>query len=205
MTQRERMEAGLIYDPLDGEIMDDQAQRLELMYEFNTSRPGEPEKRTALLGKMLGKAGEGCYIEPPFRANWAGKHLYLGDHVYVNFNLTIVDDTDIWIGGRTMVGPNVTITTANHPILPSLRARGLQYNRSVRIGDNVWIGAGVVIVPGVTIGDNAVIGAGSVVTRDIPANVVAVGNPCRVLRVIGERDETYFYRDERIDWEDLGV
>ena len=205
MTQRERMKAGLIYDPLDGEIMDDQAQRLELMYEFNTSRPGEPEKRTALLGKMLGKAGEGCYIEPPFRANWAGKHLYLGDHVYVNFNLTIVDDTDIWIGDRTMVGPNVTITTANHPILPSLRARGLQYNRSVRIGDNVWIGAGVVIVPGVTIGDNAVIGAGSVVTRDIPANVVAVGNPCRVLRVIGERDETYFYRDERIDWEDLGV
>lgn len=205
MTQKERMRAGLIYDPLDEEIMEDQTQRLELMYEFNTSHPSELKKREELLSKMLGKMGEGCYIEPPFRANWAGKHLHLGNYVYINFNLTIVDDADIFVGDRVMVGPNVTIATANHPITPELRARALQYNRSVCIGTNVWIGAGVIIVPGVTIGDNSVIGAGSVVTKDIPTNVVAVGNPCKVLREIGEREMKYFYKNERIDWENLGA
>ncbi len=204
MTQKERMEAGLVYDPLDKEIMGDQAQRLELMYEFNASRPSEFEKRMELLNKMLGKMGDGCYIEPPFRANWAGKNLYLGNNVYVNFNLTVVDDADIFIGDRVMIGPNVTIATANHPISPELRARSLQYNRSVSIGNNVWIGAGAIIVPGITIGDNTVIGAGSVVTKNIPANVVAVGNPCKVLREIGEREQTYFYKNERIDWGNLG-
>ncbi|MDO4312771.1 MAG: sugar O-acetyltransferase [Eubacteriales bacterium] len=204
MTQKERMEAGLVYDPIDKEIIDDQAQRLELMYEFNASRPSEIEKRTELLNRMLGKIGKECYIEPPFRANWAGKNLYLGDNVYVNFNLTIVDDADIFIGNRVMIGPNVTIATANHPISPELRARSLQYNKSVSIGNNVWIGAGAIIVPGITIGDNSVIGAGSVVTKDIPANVVAVGNPCKILREIGEQDEIYFYKNEKIDWENLG-
>lgn len=203
MTQKERMEAGLIYDPADREIMSDQAQRLDLMYEFNSSRPSEAEKRAKLLRKMLGKMGEECYIEPPLRANWAGRHLYLGDHVYVNFNLTVVDDGDIFIGDQVMIGPNVTIATANHPICPQLREQALQYNKRVIIGKNVWIGAGVIIVPGVTIGDNTVVGAGSVVTKDIPANVVAAGNPCKVLREIGERDRMYFYKNEGIDWENL--
>lgn len=204
MTQKERMEAGLIYDPLDQEIMENQSQCLELMYEFNLSRPSELEKRIELLGRMLGKIGAGSYIEPPFRANWAGMHLYLGNNVYINFNLTIVDDADIFVGDRVMIGPNVTIATANHPISPELRARSLQYNRSVNIGNNVWIGAGAIIVPGITIGDNTVIGAGSVVTKDIPANVVAAGNPCKIIREIGERDNTYFYKNEKIDWENLG-
>ncbi len=204
MTQKERMEAGLVYDPMDEEIMGDQTQRSMLLYEFNTSRPDEAEKRVGLLKRMLGKMGEGCYIEPPFRANWAGKHLYLGDYVYANFNLTIVDDADIFVGDRVMFGPNVTIATGNHPVAPALRERALQYNRSVHIGNNVWIGAGAIIVPGITIGDNSVIGAGSVVTKDVPAGVVAVGNPCRVIREIGERDQTYFYKNERIDWENLG-
>jgi len=203
VTQKERMNAGLIYDPSDEEIMGEQMRRLELLYEFNMTRPGELEKRSALLNEMLGEIGEGCYIEPPFHANWAGKNLYLGSYVYVNFNLTVVDDGDVFIGDRVMLGPNVTIATANHPISPELRLRSLQYNRSVRIGNNVWIGAGAIIVPGVTIGDNTVIGAGSVVTRDIPANVVAVGNPCRVLREIGAHDQTYFYQNEKIDWENL--
>lgn len=203
MTQKERMEAGLVYDPMDQEIMSDQFQRLELLYEFNATRPCELEKRAELLNRMLGKMGDGCYIEPPFRANWAGKHLHLGNNVYINFNLTIVDDADIFIGDQVMIGPNVTIATANHPICPELRARALQYNKSVTIGANVWIGAGAIIVPGITIGDNSVIGAGSVVTKDIPANVVAVGNPCKVLRDIGERERTYFYKNEKIDWENL--
>ncbi len=203
MTERERMDAGLIYDPMDSDIMTEQSAYLELQYEFNATRPSESEKRAALLKKMFGKIGEGCYIEPPLHANWAGKHVFLGDGVYANFNLTLVDDGNIFVGDKVMFGPNVTIATANHPILPALRERGLQYNKEIRIGNNVWIGAGVIIVPGVTIGDNSVIGAGSVVTKDVPENVVAVGNPCRVLREIGERDRMYFYRNEAIDYPNL--
>ncbi len=203
MTNKERMNAGLVYDPLDSEIMDEQNSYLELLYDFNATRPSETEKRAELMKKMFGKIGEGCYIEPPFHANWAGRNVFMGDNVYANFNLTLVDDANIYIGNKVMFGPNVTIATANHPILPELRERALQYNREVRIGDNVWIGAGAIIVPGVTIGENSVIGAGSVVTKDIPANVVAVGDPCRVLREIGERERVYFYKNEKIDWENL--
>ena len=137
------------------------------------------------------------------RANWGGRNLFLGKGVYINFNLTAVDDGKIYIGDHSMLGPNVTLATANHPIALTLRERGLPYNKDIHIGCNVWIGAGVIVVPGVMIGDNSVIGAGSVVTRDIPAGVVAVGNPCRVLRPIGERDREFFCRQERIDWENL--
>ena len=203
MTDRERMEASLIYDPGAEDILAEQGKCLELLYEFNLTRPSEMNKRTELLKKMFAKIGNNCYIEPPFHANWAGKHVYMGDNVYANFNLTLVDDGNIFIGDRVMFGPNVTVATANHPILPSLREKALQYNKEVHIGNNVWIGAGTVIVPGVTIGDNSVIGAGSVVTKDIPSNVVAVGVPCRVMREIGERDKKYFYKNEKIDWENL--
>jgi len=205
MTQKERMNAGLIYNPLDKEITNDQNSALKLMYEFNLSRPDEIEKRAELLKKMLGSMGEDCYIEPPLRANWGGRHLHLGNNVYINFNLTAVDDADIYIGDKTMIGPNVTIATANHPIASKLREQGLQYNKGVNIGRNVWISAGVIIVPGVTIGDNSVIGAGSVVTKDIPTNVVAMGNPCRVKREIGEHDMIYLYKNEKIDWDNLNV
>lgn len=203
MTNKERMAAGLIYDPGDENILNEQAQCLELLYDFNATRPSEGEKRQALMKKMFGGLGENCYIEPPLHANWAGKHVYLGDWVYANFNLTLVDDGDIYIGERTMIGPNVTIATANHPIFPELREKALQYNKEVRIGRNVWIGAGAVIVPGVSIGDNSVIGAGSIVVKDIPANVVAVGNPCKPIREISGRDREYFYKNEPIDWDEL--
>ena len=125
--------------------------------------------------------------------------MHMGKNVYANFNLTLVDDGEIYIGDYTMIGPNVNIVTAGHPILPELREEVYQFNIPVRIGRNVWIGAGVTILPGVTVGDNTVIGAGSVVTKDIPADVVAVGNPCRVLRPIGERDKVYYYKDRKID------
>ena len=203
MNERNRMDAGRIYDPGDPAILAEQTGYAERLYDFNTSRPSETERRAALLREMLGAMGEGCWIEPPLRANWGGKHLFLGKGVYINFNLTAVDDGEIYIGDHSMLGPNVTLATANHPIEPSLRERGLQYNRDIHIGRNVWIGAGVIVVPGVTIGDNSVIGAGSVVTRDIPEGVVAVGSPCRVLRPIGERDREFFFRQERIDWENL--
>ncbi len=203
MDHRERMKKGLIYNPNDEELMKEQMGYLELLYDFNATRPSEMDKRNALLKEMFGSIGKGCYIEPPFRANWAGKHVFMGDNVYANFNLTLVDDANIYIGDKVMFGPNVTIATANHPILPEFREDALQYNKEVRIGRNVWIGANTVIVPGITIGENSVIGAGSVVTRDIPANVVAVGNPCSVMREIGERDREFFYKNERIDWENI--
>lgn len=203
MNDRERMDRGLIYNPNDDEIMETQLRYLELLYDFNATRPSEMDRRNELLKEMFGSIGENCYIEPPFRANWSGKHVFMGDNVYANFNLTLVDDANIYIGDKVMFGPNVTVATANHPILPELREDALQYNREVHIGRNVWIGANTVMVPGVTIGENTVIGAGSVVTKDIPANVVAVGNPCRVMREIGEHDREFFYKNEKIDWENL--
>ena len=125
----------------------------------------------------------------------------MGNNVYANFNLTAVDDGHIYIEDCTMIGPNVTIATAGHPILPSLREKAYQFNLDVHIGKNVWIGAGAVILPGVSIGDNSVIGAGAIVTKDIPSNVVAVGNPCRILRKINDRDKEYYYKNRKIDIE----
>ena len=203
MTQYERMEAGLIYDPADKEILNMMMPFLDRLWAFNQLKPSQAAEKEKYLKEVFAECGEGCYIELPLRANWGGHHVHLGDHVYANFNLTLVDDGHIYIGSNVLIGPNVTIATANHPIEPALRERALQYNREVRIGDNTWIGAGTVIVPGVTIGRNVVIGAGSVVTKDIPDNVVAVGNPCRVIREVSEHDREYFYKDEKIDWENL--
>ncbi len=193
------LHAEKVYYPEDEEIMREQFQCLEKLYDYNNTRPTEQEKRAALLKEMFAEIGENCYIEPPLHANWGGKHVHFGEHVYANFNLTLVDDTHIYVGDNTLFGPNVVVATAGHPIDPSLREKAYQYNIPVHIGKNCWIGAGAVIVPGVTIGDNTVIGAGSVVTKDIPANVVAVGNPCRVLREIGEHDKIYFYKDRKIE------
>lgn len=199
MTEREKLHNEMLYLPDDPEIMREQLCCLEKLYDFNATRPTELEKRDALLREMFAELGEDCYVEPPLYANWGGKHVHFGDRVYANFHLTLVDDTHIYVGSNTMFAPNVTVATAGHPILPVLRAQAYQYNLPVHIGRNCWIGAGAVILPGVTIGDNTVIGAGSVVTKDIPANVVAVGNPCRVLREIGERDRKFYYRDKPID------
>ena len=199
MTQKERMKEGRLYDPNDGVIMREQTARAHYLKEYNALGQGDEARMRELMEQMFAEVGENCYIQPPFYANWAGEHVHLGSNVYANFNLTLVDDGHIYIGDKTMIAPNVTITTATHPVLPALRERGIQYNVDVHIGKNVWIGAGVIILPGVTIGDNAVIGAGAVVTRDIPANVVAFGVPCRVMRPIGERDETYYYKDREID------
>lgn len=199
MTQKERMQEGRLYDPADGAIMREQTARAHYLKEYNALGQGDAARMRELMEQMFAEVGENCYIQPPFYANWAGEHVHLGSNVYANFNLTLVDDGHIYIGDKTMIAPNVTITTATHPVLPALREHGIQYNVDVHIGKNVWIGAGVIILPGVTIGDNAVIGAGAVVTRDIPANVVAFGVPCRVMRPIGERDEKYYYKDREID------
>lgn len=196
---KRKMHSCEIYFPSDEELMKEQTNCLEKLYDFNATRPSQFDKRQKMLKEMFAEMGEGCYIEPPFHANFGGKHIHFGNHVYANFNLTMVDDTHIYVGDYTMFGPNVTIATAGHPILPELREKAYQYNASVKIGRNCWLGAGVIVLPGVTIGDNSVIGAGSVVTKDIPSNVVAVGNPCRVLRKIGEKDEIYYFKDKKIN------
>lgn len=200
---RERMHQTELYLPSDEELVREQTACLERLYDFNQTRPGEMEKRTAMLKEMFAEIGEGCYIEPPFHANFGGAHVHFGKNIYANFNLTMVDDTHIYVGDYTMFGPNVTVTTAGHPILPELREKGYQYNAAIHIGRNCWIGSGVMIMPGITIGDNVVIGAGSVVTHDLPSNVVAVGTPCKVLREVGEHDREYYFKEHRIDWEHL--
>lgn len=203
MTQYERMINGLIYDPTDEEIIAEQIPFQDKLWEFNKLKPSDYEQKEKYMKEVFAECGDNCYIELPFRANWGGHHVHFGCDIYANSNLTLVDDGHIYVGDKVMFGPNVTIATANHPINPELRSRALQYNKDVHIGENTWIGAGVVIVPGVKIGNNAVIGANSVVTKDIPDNVVAVGNPCRVLREIGEHDREFFYKSERIDWDNL--
>ena len=197
------MHTGELYLPGDDDIMREQFLCMERLYDYNQTRPSELAKRTKLLREMFAEIGEGCYIEPPLHANWGGHHCHFGKGVYANFNLTLVDDTHIFVGDCTMFGPNVVLATAGHPILPELREQVYQYNMPIHIGRNCWIGAGALILPGVTIGDNTVIGAGSVVTKDIPANVVAVGNPCRVMREINEHDREYYFKNRKIDWSAL--
>ncbi len=198
MSMKDKMHTGELYLPGDEEIMAWQETCLDRLYDFNQTRPTEMAKRQALMKQMFAEIGDHCYIEPPFHSNFGGAHVHFGSHVYANFNLTLVDDSHIYVGDHTMFGPNVTVATAGHPILPELRQQSYQYNMPVHIGSNCWLGAGVIVLPGVTIGDNSVIGAGSVVTKDIPANVVAVGNPCRVLRPINDRDKEFYFKDRRI-------
>ena len=186
MTQKEKMVSGDLYLPDDEDIMTEQIKCLDRLYDFNMTRPTQLDKRAEMLKEMFAEIGENCYIEPPLHANWGGAHCHFGKCVYANFNLTLVDDSHIYVGDYTMIAPNVVIATAGHPILPELREKQYQYNMPVHIGRNCWIGAGALIMPGVTIGDNTVIGAGSVVTRDIPAGVFAAGNPCRDIKKVEE-------------------
>lgn len=199
MTSFEKLHNGMLYICSDEEIMKEQLRCLDRLYDYNMTRPTEAEKRSEMLREMFAEIGEGCYIEPPLHTNWGGKHVHFGKNVYANYNITFVDDTHIYVGDSTMFGPNVVLATAGHPILPELREQVYQYNLPIHIGRNCWLGAGVIVLPGVTIGDNTVIGAGSVVTKDIPANVVAVGNPCKVLREINDHDKEFYYKDRKIE------
>lgn len=199
MSMKEKMHTGELYLPADEEIMKEQMHCLEKLYAFNATRPRAYKRRARLLREMFAELGDGCYIEPPLHANWGGHHVHFGKNIYANFGLTLVDDTHIYVGDHTMFGPNVVVATAGHPILPELREQGYQYNAPVHIGRNCWIGAGAVILPGITIGDHVVVGAGSIVTKDLPDNVVAVGNPCRVLREVNAHDSVYYFKNRKID------
>lgn len=194
MDLLERMESGKLFYAGDPELSQAKLRCKELLYDFNHARPSQAGEMLALLGQLLGAVGEGCWIEPPLYVNW-GSRIALGDHVYANTGLTVIDDTFVTIGSHVMLGPRVTISAASHPVDPELRRQAYQYDLPVTIEENVWVGAGATILPGVTIGKNSVIGAGSVVDRDIPPDVVAAGVPCRVLREIGPRDREYYHKD----------
>lgn len=186
--------SGDLYDCNDKELLAYQAELVNRLREYNLT----PEtldglkQRELLLKEICGTYGENLIILPPVFANFGLKHVHFGRDVFVNFNATFVDDANIYIGEGTLIGPSVNIATPLHPISPRLRRHALQYNKQVHIGKNVWICANATILPGVTIGDNSVIGAGSVVTKDIPSNVVAFGNPATVVRKITKEDDKFF-------------
>lgn len=191
--------SGALYSCENEELAKDQLKSLQMLYKYNKTKPLQQAKRQKLLKKMFAEIGENCYIEPPFHSNWGGNNVHFGKNIYGNFNLTLVDDADIYVGDFTMFGPNVTICTAGHPINAKLREQVYEFNMPIHIGKNVWFGSNVVVLPGVNIGDNSVIGAGSIVTHDIPSNVVAFGTPCKVQREIGEHDDKFYFKDLQID------
>lgn len=199
MTMHERILNGLLFTDMCEGMPEERLRAKKLMKSFNDSEPDDFEGRAVLLQEIL-KEGKGSWIEPPFYFCY-GKHITIGEGSYVNVNCNFIDDGIIEIGKKVMFGPAVTIATVGHPIDPDMRE--YMYTAPVSIGDNVWIGAQATICPGVKIGENSVIGAGSVVIHDIPANCVAVGNPCRVVRKIDERDKEFYYKDHKIDEEDL--
>lgn len=194
-----RMYGKKLYFCNDKALVKEQLTYLDKVFEYNHLRPSQQEEKKKLLKEMFAEMGEGCHIETPFYASWGGKNVHFGNHVYANFNLVLVDDCDIYVGDNVMFGPSVVLSAGTHPIEPNLRSKQTQYNLPIYIEENVWIGAGSVILPGVTIGKNTVIGAGSVVTKNIPSDVVAVGNPCKILRKIGEKDKKYYYKELEID------
>jgi maltose O-acetyltransferase len=180
-TEKDRMLAGELYNPLDNELVQERLKARLLLKKLNDSREDETEERLSILEELIPGAGPGLWLQPPFYCDY-GSNIKIGEKVFFNFNCVILDVAEVVIGSRTMFGSNVQIYAATHPMNHSERASGLEYGKSITIGDDVWVGGSAVICPGVNIGDRSIIGAGSVVTRDIPADVFAGGNPCRVIR-----------------------
>lgn len=201
MNQKERMLAGLPYKAwLDG-LSQERELCKQKVYELNSLHPKEREKIPAMLKNLFGKTGEVLFVEPPFHCDY-GWNIEVGENFFANYNLTILDVGKVTIGKNAQIAPNVSIFTAGHPIHPDSRNSGYEYGIPITIGDNVWIGGNAVILPGVTIGNNVVIGAGSVVSKDIPDNMIAAGNPCRVIREITEEDRKYYFKKNEFDVED---
>lgn len=189
------MNSGRIYHVMEWTAKDPRYHDyLELMERYNAlgyTPQAEAEKRR-ILKDLFAEVGEGAYIQAPYHGMWGGHHVHLGRGVYINFNCTFVDDAQIHIGDGTMIGPNATIVAASHPVSPSLRAQGYGCNKPVHIGRNVWLASNVTVLPGVSIGDNTIVGACSTVTRDLPANVIAMGSPARVVRPITPDDDIHY-------------
>lgn len=191
MTEKERMLAEQLYISMDEELGKDNKRARRLTRLFNSSTEEQKEERTRLLRELFQSTGERIYIEPPFRCDY-GSNISIGNNFYANFDCTILDVCQVTIGENVLFGPKVCVYAAAHPIDATIRDTGLEYGKKVRIGNSVWVGGNTVINPGVTIGNNVVIGSGSVVTKDIPDNVIAAGNPCRVIRKITEEDKIYW-------------
>lgn len=205
MNQKERMLAGLPYKAwLDG-LEEERELCKQKIYELNLLSPKERGKIPELLKELFGKTGENLWIEPPFHCDY-GWNIEVGENLFANYNLTILDVGKVTIGKNVQIAPNVSIYTAGHPVHADSRNSGYEYGIPITVGDNVWIGGNTVILPGVTIGKNAVIGAGSVVSKDIPDNVIAAGNPCKVIREITEEDRKYYYKKRVFDsesWDEI--
>ncbi len=198
MSERDKMLAGKLYISSGPELFDARQAAKELLFDFNALRPGQIEERNALLRRLFGRIGEKFFIEPPFRCDY-GSNISIGENFYANYNCIVIDCARVTIGDDVLFGPNVNLYTAGHPVHPELRTTGLEYAMPVTIGNNVWLGGGVIINPGVSIGDNVVIGAGSVVTGDVPSNVVAAGSPCRMMRLITDEDRRFYFKRMSIE------
>ena len=184
MTEKEKMLRGEIYDAnYDKELIEERLKIQDLCYEYNKLKPSQIDERTKLIKNIIGKTKEKFYIEQPFICGY-GYNIEIGENFYSNHNLVILDSNKVKFGDNVFIAPNCGFYTAGHPLDVERRNKGLEYAKPITIGNNVWIGGNVVVLPGVTIGDNTVIGAGSIVNKDIPSNVVAVGNPCRVIKQI---------------------
>ena len=187
MTEREKALAGLEFIRGDKDLKR-QRDRAELLcFEYNNTNPQNSEKREELLAQLIGAKGDGCYIKSPFICEY-GSYITVGKNFFANYNCKLLDGGKITFGDNVLIGPDCTFVTAQHPANPQKRLAGWQQFRDITVGNNVWFGAGVTVCPGVTIGDGCVIGAGSVVVKDIPANTVAVGNPCKVIRKADEKE-----------------
>lgn len=202
MNQKDRMLAGLPYKAwLDG-LSEERMENKLKIYEYNLLSPNETEKMNKLIKDILGKTDDNVFIEPPFHCDY-GKNIEVGNNFFANYNCTILDVGKVIIGNNVQFAPNASLYTAGHPIHPDSRNSGYEYGIGITIGNNVWLGGNVVVNPGVNIGNNVVIGSGSVVTKDIPDNVIAVGNPCKVIREITEEDRKYYYKNYEFDVDDF--
>ena len=201
MDQKERMLAGLPYKAWMDGLSEERLENRKKVFRYNHLEPGDRAEKDRLIREIFGRTGEHINVEPPFFCDY-GHNIEVGENFFANYNFTVLDVGKVRIGANAQIGPNVSIYTAGHPLHPDSRNSGYEYGIPVTIGDNVWIGGNVCILPGVTVGNNVVIGAGSVVTKDIPDNALAAGNPCRVIRQITEADRDFYYRDRRFDVDD---
>lgn len=193
-SEKNKMISGKPYKAFATELLKERQYAKELVFKINSCPPSEIDKRNEEIKELLGRIDNPFFIEPPFRCDY-GYNIEIGENFYSNYNLIILDCAKVTIGNNVLIGPNVGIYSAGHPLHYEKRNQGYEYAFPINIGNNVWIGAGVIINPGITIGNNAVIGSGSVVTKDIPDDVIAVGNPCKVLRQINEKDKEFYYKN----------
>lgn len=193
MTEKEKMLKGKPYKAFGEELLSERQYAKEMIFDYNALRPSEVDKRNEIIKKIFGEVGNNFFIEPPFRCDY-GYNIFVGENFYANYNCTILDCAKVTIGNNVMFAPSVSLFAAGHPIHFESRNAGFEYAFPINIGNNVWIGGGVIVNPGITIGDNVVIGSGSVVTKNIESNCIAVGNPCKAIREITDEDKKYYFK-----------